>query len=60
MTAALAAAGATIDTTAKIYRATHYGHGGAAAIGYGATPDAARAHLRAVLDFNLAHNGRLV
>jgi hypothetical protein len=59
-----AAAAAVIDTTpaprGTQYRATHHGLGGGAAIGYGATPDEARAHLLAVLEFNVAHNGRLV
>lgn len=63
-TPALAAAAAVIDTTpaprGTQYRATHAGFGGGAAIGYGATPDEARAHLAAVLEFNVAHNGHLV
>jgi hypothetical protein len=60
--ATAAANAANVDTIPGVagleYRAT-YVHHGAAAIGYGATEAAARAHLADVLDFNLAHNGRL-
>lgn len=59
-----AVASAVVDTprfnpSEYRYRATYEAHG-AAAMGYGADEDAARAHLAVVLEFNLEHNGRLV
>lgn len=52
----IVAVAARVDRHSGEYRAT-FEHRGAAAMGYGATPEAAKADLAATISFNLERNG---